>query len=179
MAFAVNAAKINMSKGWQLYMQSQSRRYIILGIVALLVVFVLIFTFKGRGVIGKSYESTCNQFIDHIITQDAQKSYALFSNSAQRNLTRDQWKEKMTSMQPYHYKAEYTLESTNELSAPQAESQGDSTPTVQLNYIVSSPPYEASDPPIQVNVSCTATETADGVKIDGYTMAPRKVKSGN
>jgi hypothetical protein len=142
----------------------QSRRYIILGGGALVVLLVLLIFTLGKKVTGGSYESTCNKFIGYIIAQDAAKSYDLFSAGPQRSLTREDWKLKMQAMQPSHFKATYSLVSTNDLTPPK---QGGTKPTprFQLNYLVKSPPIEA-------DTSCYVIKASDGYKIDGYTMSP-------
>jgi hypothetical protein len=145
-------------------MQSQSRRYIILGGAALVVLLFLFFMLSGskKG----NAESVCNQFIDYVIAQDAEKTYDMFSEAPQRQLTRDKWKETMVGMQPAHYKATYELSSTNDLTPEKSAEVKDPAQRLQLNYIVSSPP-------ISVDVSCSVLDTDEGLKVDAYTMSPR------
>lgn len=147
-------------------MQSNFRRYLVLGGVGLALLLIIVFTLSLGGGKG-SAESTCNKFIDYIIAQDAENSYAMFSANPQREMTRESWKKTMQVMQPSHYEATYKLESTNDLTPESSSEDPEPATLLQLNYTVSSPP-------ITVDASCHVIDTDDGLKIDAYTISPRE-----
>ncbi|HSW66017.1 MAG TPA: hypothetical protein VLI54_02680 [Bacillota bacterium] len=144
-------------------MQSQFRRYLIIGgMVGALVLIVVSFTLISRH---DSYESTCTKFMAYIKKSDSKSTYAMFSANAQQTGNQAAWSNLMKGWYNYFFKANATLTSTNDLTPAASDTNKHPTPRKELNYTVDGP---ASS----IRVNCYVIKGDKGFQIDAFNIGP-------
>lgn len=144
-------------------MQSQSRRVLVIGgMIAVFLLIVVSFTLLARH---DSYQSTCTKFMSYIEKQDANKSYAMFSEKARKTGNIPAWSKLIKGWINYFYKASPSLVSINDLTPKATDTNKHPAPRKEVNYIVNGP---ASS----IRVNCYVVKTDKGYQIDGFTIGP-------
>ncbi len=145
-------------------MQSQTRRFLIIGgIVLAMVLIVVVTTLVSRK---DPYQSTCTTFIKYVAAQDASKSYAMFSANARTNGgSEEQWSAIVKSWYNYYFKAVPKLIETSNLTRAATNDTPNPSERKELQY-------ELNAPASKVLVNCYVVKSGSTYQIDAYATAP-------